>query len=168
MAFYPTYLYMKQHSVTGKLYFGKTILTHDKMLTYSGSGKIWNYHLRKHPGEVLTIWYCLFFDKDECMKTAIGLSEIANIVESTEWYNLKKETGIDGGPLPVHLREAAWKKTSATMTGKSKTPEHIANAALALTGRHHSEQHNATQSLVKKGIPWSSARREAQNKRKIA
>lgn len=36
--FEPTYLYIKQHSITGKLYFGKTVKNPEK---YNGSGSPW-------------------------------------------------------------------------------------------------------------------------------
>ena len=37
--FSPTYLYIKQHSVTGKLYFGKTSKPYPYVENYLGSGK---------------------------------------------------------------------------------------------------------------------------------
>jgi len=40
--FQPTYLYIKQHTKTGKLYFGKTGNDPEK---YLGSGTRWKRHL---------------------------------------------------------------------------------------------------------------------------
>ena len=41
----PTYLYVKQHSITGMKYFGKTTRNPIK---YIGSGKYWKRHISKH------------------------------------------------------------------------------------------------------------------------
>lgn len=99
--FKPTYLCIKQHSITKKLYFCKTTINHDKMLAYKGSGHYWINHINKHGREyVETIWYCLYYDKDECEKFALNFSIQENIVESDAWANLKFETGTDGGGCP--------------------------------------------------------------------
>lgn len=43
--FKPTYLYIKQHIKTGKLYFGKTVKNPE---TYHGSELHWKQHVEKH------------------------------------------------------------------------------------------------------------------------
>lgn len=98
-AFKPTYLCIKQHSVTGLCYFCKTTYNHTKMLKYVGSGRpYWNNHLKKHgKGFVETIWYCLFLDAESIKEFALLFSHNQNIVESTKWANLKPEDGLDGG-----------------------------------------------------------------------
>ena len=96
--FKPTFLYIKQHTGTGKLYFGKTTRSHDKMISYLGSGKHWTRHIAKHGKEyVATIWYCLYYDELECSKFALSFSKNQNIVESADWANLKDENGTTGG-----------------------------------------------------------------------
>lgn len=61
--FTPTYLYIKRHTITGKLYFGKTIQNPE---IYLGSGLKWKRHIRKHGiREVETLWYCLFTEEAE-------------------------------------------------------------------------------------------------------
>ena len=93
--FSPTYLYIKQHSVTGKLYFGKTKNNPEK---YLGSGTYWLNHINKHGKEhVVTLWYCLFLNKPELVDFATAFSTEQCIVESTTWANLAIETGLDGG-----------------------------------------------------------------------
>jgi hypothetical protein len=93
--FKPTYLYIKQHSVTGKLYFGKTV---QKPETYLGSGKHWQRHINKHGKEhVVTLWYCLFLDQEDCTSFALAFSKHHQIVESNDWLNLVIEDGLDGG-----------------------------------------------------------------------
>lgn len=100
-SFKPTYLYIKQHILTGKLYFGKTISNPDK---YLGSGTVWKRHIQKHGKEfVVTLWSELFVDKNELIVFAQYFSESLNIVKSTSWLNLKPENGIDGGDCVSHL-----------------------------------------------------------------
>jgi hypothetical protein len=90
--FKATYLYIKQHSVTGKLYFGKTIQNPEK---YLGSGRYWKAHIKKH-GEkhVINLWYCLFLEVEDIVEFAISFSYRENIVESDIWLNAMEETGL--------------------------------------------------------------------------
>lgn len=93
--FQPTYLYIKQHTITKKLYFGKTI---KDPIKYKGSGKYWKLHIKMHGKEyVETLWYCLFLDEEELSKFALNFSTQNNIVTSNLWANLKYEDGLDGG-----------------------------------------------------------------------
>jgi len=97
--FIPTYLYIKQHRVTGLKYIGKTI---KNPIHYKGSGKYWLRHLKKHGYIVDTIWYQLYNDAKSLTEAAIKLSLDNNIVESIEWANQKAENGLDGA-LPGEL-----------------------------------------------------------------
>jgi hypothetical protein len=90
----PTWLYIKQHSITGLKYFGKTTRDPEK---YKGSGKRWVNHLNAHGDNVKTIWSRLFVDKNELVEFALNFSTENNIVESDEWANLMPENGLDGG-----------------------------------------------------------------------
>jgi hypothetical protein len=124
--FIPTRLYIKQHSITGLKYFGKTIS--NNIESYTGSGKRWIYHIRKHGKKYIkTLWVSeWFYSKEDIIKVALQLSEEYNIVESNEWANLKPETGIDGGMLPDY----ALKSISNKLTGRTKeTHEYIRLAA---------------------------------------
>lgn len=90
----PTYLYIKQHSVTKKLYFGKTI---QDPIKYKGSGIYWMNHINKYGKQFVdTLWFCLFLSKEEITQFAHNFSKQNNIVESNEWANLTIETGLDG------------------------------------------------------------------------
>lgn len=96
--FKPTFLYIKQHAVTGKLYFGKTVLNPEK---YYGSGEYWKKHIHKHGREHVTnLWYCLFLDEESLVEFATAFSLQQSIVESTDWANLVLETGREGGSTP--------------------------------------------------------------------
>lgn len=111
----PTYLYIKQHSITKKLYFGKTVRDPE---TYLGSGLHWQRHIKKHGKEhIETLWYCLFLDQDELTKFALMFSKHHAIVESTQWLNLIPENGLHGACSGVPASGKAAKGT--TQTGKA-------------------------------------------------
>ncbi len=102
MIFVPTYLYIKQHAITGKCYFGKT--TCKDPIKYLGSGLYWVPHIKKHGIEhVVTLWYELFINQEELTKFALEFSEKMGIVKSERWLNLKPENGLDGGWETVNL-----------------------------------------------------------------
>jgi hypothetical protein len=122
----PTVLYIKQHSVTGLKYFGKT--TQDP-LKYNGSGVYWTDHIKKHGKEhVTTVWISEpYIDSDTIAEFALAFSLENNIVESSTWANLKPENGLDGGVagpngkkgIPTGPKSTEHKqKISVTLTGK--------------------------------------------------
>jgi hypothetical protein len=130
----PTYLYIKQHAITGLLYFGKSTLIEQHLLEYNGSGTYWNSHLKVHGYEhVETIWYCLFFDEDSIKEFALMCSSMWEIVESDSWANLKPEDGLEGGGVlglkhtVVNRRgpdsEETKAKKSAALKGKLRSEE---------------------------------------------
>jgi len=94
--FKPTYLYIKQHSITGLLYFGKTYKADP--IAYNGSGMHWRRHVTKHGMEhIETLWYCLFTDQEECIKFALMFSKLHDIVKSPLWANMIYENGLGNG-----------------------------------------------------------------------
>lgn len=96
--FKPTFLYIKKHTKTGLLYFGKTTKNPEN---YVGSGLHWKRHIYKHGIEfVETIWFCLFLDEESIVDFALQFSLENNITESESWANLQPENGIDGGSTP--------------------------------------------------------------------
>ena len=91
--FLPTYLYIKQHTITWKLYFGKTI--RKDPIKYLGGGSYWQSHIKKHSKEnIVTLWHCLFTDQAECTAFALEFSKKMNIVKSEQWLNLIDEDGL--------------------------------------------------------------------------
>jgi hypothetical protein len=141
--FKPTFLYIKQHSITGKLYFGKTIRNPE---TYFGSGKHWLSHIKTHGSKhVVTLWYCLFLDQESCMEFAVNFSKEQKIVESTEWLNLKYENGVDGG----NPGGIPWNK------GKTHSPETREKLRLAGLGENHRLFGKATPDATKKKLSES-------------
>jgi hypothetical protein len=89
------YLYVKV-SPLGLKYLGKTI---KNPYEYSGSGKIWKRHLKKHGFTNDDIQTNIIFETDklnDLIEQGIKFSIDNNIVESKEWANLRNECG-DGG-----------------------------------------------------------------------
>lgn len=96
--FKPTFLYLKQHSITGKRYFGKTSRSeHDLLNNYHGSGVYWNNHINKHGKEhVMTVWYELFTEQSDIVDFATFFSESEDIVNSLRYANSTPEDGLNG------------------------------------------------------------------------
>lgn len=140
MTIYPTVLYIKQHSVTGLKYFGKT--SGKDPYTYNGSGKHWKFHIKKHGKEhIVTLWVSeSYTDSEMISEYALAFSKDNNIVESKEWANLVEENGLDGGMTPTDKTRAA---ISASLIGKPKSDKTRANMSAAQRGRTHSEETKA-------------------------
>lgn len=148
--FKPRYLYIKQHALTGLLYFGQT--SKSDPVSYLGSGLYWKRHIKTHGEEhVVTLWYELFTNKEELTSFAIQFSKDLNIVESKSWANLTVENGLYGGVqgtiastetrnklhtinLGKKLSEETKAKMRAAKLGKSKTLEHRLNISSAMSG----------------------------------
>ena len=117
--FHPTYLYVKQHSITKKCYFGKT--TKIDPIKYLGSGKYWRRHIKKYGVEfVETLWFKLFTDEHECTSIALLFSEQQDIVSSKVWLNMIPENGMGGSPNGVKHSQASRNKMSLAAEGNKK------------------------------------------------
>lgn len=142
----PTFLYIKQHSITGKLYFGKT--TKDP-ITYRGSGVYWMRHRKIHGNKNLeTLWYCLFPDEEECTKFAIMCSEQWGIVKSEDWLNLILENGLNGTPKGFKLSMETRRKISLANLGKKLSDATKAKMSLSTKGRITSLEHRKKLSIA--------------------
>ena len=144
MTFKPTYLYIKQHEVTGLLYFGKT--TNSNPVSYKGSGKYWKQHLKAHPGKIKTIWLEQFLDQESLKEFADFFSNFFDITNSGRWANLRPENGIDGGVI-----------------GEAKSLEHRQKISNALRGKKHSKERKAAIS-----VGTSQGMKNAETRKKIA
>lgn len=103
----PTYLYIKQHSVTGLKYFGKTTKTDP--YKYSGSGTYWKKHCKKHGKKfVKTLWVSDLYYDTSIVEIALHFSKENNIVESNDWANLILENGLDGGCTHIKNKPFPW------------------------------------------------------------
>ena len=134
----PTYLYIKQHSITKKKYFGKT--TKSDPEKYNGSGVYWLKHISKHGIEnVKTIWISDLYYDTSIVEIALHFSIENNIVESSDWANLKLENGLDGGLISDETKA----KISAKLKGRKLSPEWIAKITNLTTGRKRSDETKA-------------------------
>lgn len=164
MIIYPTVLYIKQHSITGLKYFGKT--TKKDPYKYNGSGVHWMRHIKKHGREyIVTLWVSEpYTESDIISEFALKFSKDNNIVESNDWANLMPENGLDGGcngriitaetraKLSSRITSEETKaKQSAALKGKPKSEEHKAKLSAASTGRSKSEEHKAKMADAQKG-----------------
>ena len=152
-----TYLYIKQHILTGLKYFGKTI---KNPYTYKGSGRYWKAHLRKHGFEVDTLQVWEFDDSELCKQFALKFSRDNNIVSSSEWANLREENGADGNLPGTIVTNEQKAKMSKAKLGKKRTfskshCENISKARIgkpsAFKGRKHSADTRAKISAAQQG-----------------
>lgn len=112
--FTPTWLYVKEHNVTGLKYLGKTTADPYK---YQGSGVHWNRHIEKHGNNVTTTWAHLYNDPLVLTEEALFFSKVFNVVGSSEWANLMNEDGCTGGKTYERTKEHNILMSEAT-TGK--------------------------------------------------
>jgi NUMOD3 motif len=154
----PTYLYVKQHAITGLKYFGKT--NSKDPYKYLGSGKYWTSHLKAHGKEhVITVLLLgPYTDKEKIMNDALYFSNAMNITESNEWANLKPENGIDGGGMVgLKLSQEAKDKVSAAQKGRKRTPEQLEQHRKRMKGKKHTPATKAKMSTASKGKKKSAS-----------
>ena len=112
----PTYLYIKQHSITKLKYFGKTV---KDPYQYNGSGVYWQSHVKKHGVKFIeTIWVSEPYLDTSISEIALHFSIENNIIGSDSWANLILENGLDGG-----ITTNAFKKGSIPWSKGKKMPE---------------------------------------------
>lgn len=138
----PVYLYVKQHDVTGMLYFGKTVRNDVDM--YMGSGVVWTRHIKKHgKTHVKTLWVSEpFNNRDDLVEFALFFSKEFNIVESKEWANLVEENGLAGGLTRVGavLTEETKEKIRQKALGRVQSQETKDKRAARLKGHVQTEK----------------------------
>ena len=134
----PTYLYIKQHSITGLKYFGKTS---QNPYTYNGSGSHWRSHIKKHGKEhIVTLWVSEPYTDTSITEFALKFSIENDIVNSKEWANLIPENGLSGGS--VKGRKCT-DETKAKMKGRPSPNK----------GKLHTDKAKAKMSAANKGKP---------------
>lgn len=149
MVFIPTYLYIKQHTITGKLYFGKTTSTESGMLKYKGSGTRWNRHINAHGKEhVITLWYQLYDNIFDLVADALSMSKSFDVVVNESWMNLRPENGLDGTTSESITQrnieysksgKHPWSKENISEAHKRKLSEKKKGNKNAL-GMHHTKE----------------------------
>lgn len=113
------YLYVKTHTITGLKYLGKTIKSDPHK--YTGSGKHWIRHLKKHGYTYTTEIIKECQNTIELQHWGLYYSRLWNVVENKEWANLKPENG-DGGSGFRHTEETRL-KMKEMHTGKLHTDQ---------------------------------------------
>jgi hypothetical protein len=149
----PTVLYIKQHSITGLKYFGKT--TRD-VHEYNGSGVYWTDHIKKHGKEhIITIWISEpYTDEDDIVEFALAFSKDNNIVESKEWANIIPENGLDGGGNKgISVSAETRQKQSDANKGKTHSAETKQKISDVRKGKPKSTETRQKMSGARKGIP---------------
>ena len=131
----PTYLYIKQHTITGLKYFGKP--TSNDPIKYPGSGTYWKNHIKKHGKQhIKTRWVSEpFTDRELIKEAALKFSIDNNIVESKEWANLIVENGLDGPEKGRVVTEEGRANMSAAQKGREFSEEHKQNLSIAWQNR---------------------------------
>ena len=104
------YLYIKTHRKTGLKYLGKT--SRVDPYSYPGSGKRWRSHLDKYGYDFDTEILLESNDPVKIKEAGLHYSNMWNIVEDTNWANLKPESG-DGGTF-THTPESKEKIGNAS------------------------------------------------------
>lgn len=85
---------IKTHNITGLKYLCQT--KRKNPFKYTGSGKYWKQHLAKHGENISTEIIGVYETKDQLKDAGCHYSDLYNIVESTEWANLRIEDGNGG------------------------------------------------------------------------
>ena len=93
------YLYKKTHKTTNLKYLGFTRKDPHK---YKGSGIRWLSHLRKHGCDIETEILHETADLDKIQQLGEYYSKLWNVVQSSDWANLKPESGEGGGVPGMH------------------------------------------------------------------
>jgi hypothetical protein len=147
----PTRLYIKQCSHCELKYFGKH--SGKNIEKYSGGGKRWNNHLKKHRAKAKHLWNSDWYYDTSISRFALKFSYINKITESDKWANLKPENGIDGGwdyindnGLSGNLKLSYLLKNDMEFSSKFKTnisfgvKKHYELNGSHWDGRHHTEE----------------------------
>ena len=117
---------------------GKTIASDPHK--YKGSGVFWKNHCSKYGYDYSTEILFESADQNQIAQKGLYYSNLWNVVESTEWANLKAEEG-DGGYCRNSVTPEANAKRSASLKGRKFTDEHRKKLSEANKGKYwHSEE----------------------------
>lgn len=123
------YLYVKIHNKTGLKYLGKT--SQKDPYSYKGSGKRWNHHIKKHGYDVTTHIIKECESTNEIKHWGLHYSRLWNIVDDSNWANLREESGDGGAQI---LTDEYKSKISKSLKGREISLEHRAKLSTSLMG----------------------------------
>ena len=150
------YLYVKTHLITGLKYLG---YTSKDPFRYRGSGKRWRRHIKKHGYKVSTEILLETCDFQKIRDAGKYYSALWNIVEDSNWANLKEEAG-DGGSW------AGLFGSNNPMFG-TKRPQHVIEACKnANIGRKNEYLANLNKSRIGKPRSEETKRKISETKKK--
>jgi len=116
------HLYIKTHLTTGLKYLGQTCAKDPHK--YKGSGIYWTNHLKEHGTNYATEILLTTNNKNDITEKGLYYSNLWNVVESSEWANLKPEIGDGGGKPPVQKGKRYWNNgVKNTMSFNCPGPE---------------------------------------------
>lgn len=144
-------LYVKTHNKTGLKYLGKT---EQDPFKYKGSGVYWNRHLKVHGNDVTTEIIKECVDNNEVKQWGSHFSDLWNIVESSEWANMKPEVGDGGSPSPEgieKIRKSKEGKKRPEITGDKNSQYGKYGKDHPAYGHKHTEDAKLAQRLPKMG-----------------
>ena len=141
------YLYVKQHSITGLLYFGCTELVNP--FKYLGSGDYWKKHLKKHGKEhVKTIEVWGFDDQELCTAFALKFSEDNNIVEAIHTEGPRKGKKVWANKIPENAMRG-WVK------GSKHSDDHKTKISHSVKKHHQKRKEKELPHHLSNKSPWN-------------
>ncbi len=138
------YLYIKQHSITGLKYFGKT--TNSNPFKYPGSGSYWSSHIKKHGKDFIRTIEIFGFDNQKlCTEFALKFSIDNNIIEEKingkkTWANLTPENGLDGTIKGTKRSEQTKARISKSSKGRTWKVKDTSKISVSLIGKSRSDE----------------------------
>ncbi len=151
------YLYVKTHLKTGLKYLGKTTAADPHK--YTGSGKYWLNHLKKHGKEYSTEILKECKSNEEVKYWGQYYSNLWDVVNSDAWANLKEETG-DGGWV-----RGAWSTARALKT-EEELQEICNKIRKSLTGKTYPLRPEKERAELRERLSAQRKGRPAHNKGK--
>jgi hypothetical protein len=146
-----TFLYIKEHTITGMKYFGKT--TRLDIEAYLGSGVYWNNHLKIHGKKhVKTLWVSEpFTDENDIKEFATLFSEEFDIVNSNEWANLMIEDGLQGR-FPILEITSEWREKLSHAAKNRKPISEETRNKMSIAAKNRSQKHKDNLSKSRTGL----------------
>jgi hypothetical protein len=168
------YLYLKTHNKTGLKYLGYTSKNPFK---YKGSGLHWKRHLKIHGNDISTEILKECVDKNEIKYWGEYFSNLWNIVDNTEWANLKPESGDGGSNKGCHIGFKHSDETKKIISDKKKgkpnpassyprTAEQKLNLSIKLKGKKRSTESLEKSKITRAENPFTHSEETKQKMRK--
>jgi hypothetical protein len=121
------YLLLKQHNITKKYYLCKRTTNNIKtVFSYTGSGKLWKLHLKKHGNNISTAILEIAKNNQELKQKAAFYNTVWNIGSNNQFLNLRPEEG-DGGDTWLNYKNKESRKLKVSQSNKifNSTPNGI-------------------------------------------